>query len=166
MCVEDKSYKEQKLNALGAGIALKLIYLKEKSIKNFKPTKNWGFNTKENWKVDETFFFDNKQALCSIIVSSEVKRTAIVAVRGTNSLKDFKIDIEIAKIKNPYGIKGKAPDGWEKKTEQIINESNIKNITEKFVKNHYRVLFIGHSSGGAVSSILSASLFKILTLKK
>jgi len=158
LTVEDLSEKQKSLSAKGAALALNLVYLKPDVIEKFQPTQSWGFDPIEKWERNIAYVDENQEIYC-VVVSSSVTKEVIVATRGTTkkALKDWEIDFNPKKVKSTFVGVGKVHKGWNKKSKLIL--SKIRDVIKVF--KDYRILFAGHSSGAAVSSILAASFYKL-----
>lgn len=79
----------------------------------------------------------------------------VVAVRGTLSLKDILTDCAVNSV--PF-LEGTAHEGFVKTSHKLLEE--IEELLRKEMQAHqgYRLVFCGHSMGGAVSAMCVAML--------
>ncbi|CAE7230370.1 unnamed protein product [Symbiodinium sp. CCMP2456] len=79
----------------------------------------------------------------------------VVAVRGTLSLKDILTDCAVNSV--PF-LEGTAHEGFVKTSQKLLEE--IEELLRKEMQAHqgYRLVFCGHSMGGAVSAMCVAML--------
>lgn len=99
----------------------------------------------ESFKSDK---LDTKYMVCY-----EIGKLLIVAVRGSQNLKDFLIDSQIIgyTIDN---LPGEFHYGFSKRCLEIP----IDYFVEKLLNDDYNIIFTGHSLGGAVAALLTCRL--------
>ncbi|CAE7305342.1 DAGLB [Symbiodinium sp. CCMP2592] len=89
------------------------------------------------------------------VARDHVLKWIVVAVRGTLSLKDILTDCAVNSV--PF-LEGTAHEGFVKTSQKLLEE--IEELLRKEMQAHqgYRLVFCGHSMGGAVSAMCVAML--------
>jgi len=97
---------------------------------------------------------DVKYMICDC--SDDFQKKLIIGFRGTSSLQDFLVDINlIGKINE---CEGRFHSGIYKRSKKIP----IKHFIEKLINEEYEIIFTGHSLGAAIASLVTV---QVLTQK-
>eukprot|EP00930_Biecheleria_cincta_P082224 TRINITY_DN71998_c0_g1_i1.p1 TRINITY_DN71998_c0_g1~~TRINITY_DN71998_c0_g1_i1.p1 ORF type:complete len:630 (-),score=85.19 TRINITY_DN71998_c0_g1_i1:162-2051(-) len=90
-----------------------------------------------------------------VVVRDHLMQWILVVVRGTLSMKDVLADVAAKSV--PF-LEGHAHEGFVKCTEHILGA--IEGTAHEELNNHpgYKLVFCGHSMGGAVASLAAAAL--------
>lgn len=146
------------INLLDIVVLTKLAYTVENSISEYKAK-----NKNEEvlfCKVDNNiaFFHDiDSDATCIITHTKDLKKL-IISVRGTDSLKDWTENLDIIKHYSPDKNSGIIfHSGFYDQMNGLCNF--VYTQMESFkIEGGNEILFCGHSSGGAIASILCYSI--------
>jgi len=154
---------KKKINALGAILSLWIVYGPQNYIYEFLPTSQYGFPSEEKWQSD-LLFYDEKNIIAFVMVSSPVTKEAIFSIRGTvmTSLKDWEINLDFLKVQNKW-LGHEVHHGWEDKIEIIMNNPLFTQVYTQWVSSGYRILCTGHSQGAATSAVLAGMIYKTTT---
>jgi len=153
----------KKMNALGTILSLFVVYGPQQYIYNFLPTSQYGFPQDEDWQAD-LLFYDEKNVIAFMCVSSSITKEAIFSIRGTvmTSLKDWEKNLDFIKVQNKW-LNHEVHHGWEEKIEIIMKNPLFTEVYTKWVTAGYRILFTGHSQGAATTAVLAGMVFKMTT---
>ncbi|OOF60301.1 lipase family protein [Rodentibacter sp. Ppn85] len=123
---------------------------------NFKPFIDV-FLFGNNQGIQNAGYVDDKTVSVSALFYMDETR-AVIAVRGTQEIKDFEIDADALQMKPDYGIKGEVHKGFYTQANKIISTLSFTDFTDKIREMNKELYVTGHSLGGAVATILSAYL--------
>jgi hypothetical protein len=104
---------------------------------------------------DKESNLDVKYMLCDCSKNENQKRL-IIGFRGTSSLQDFLVDLDL--IGRINKCVGSFHSGIYKRSKKIP----IKHFIEKLINEEYEIIFTGHSLGAAIASLVTV---QVLTQK-